>query len=260
MLTFSRLGRQGRFANGLFQIAGTIGIAIKSNQEYGFPLWKNYDHKERFGSPEDIDLYKYFINPLPTINPEAYQWQTYPYYWGYSNITFPSGNWDLQSHFQSQKYFDHCIDLIRHYFTMNDEKDYDAIACHLRFGDYDDNYHPRPNQAYYKAALAQMPKEMRVNIFSDDIPKAIELMNPLMKKYKFEWDGISDNYIDSFRNMKRHKHFICGNSSYSLMAAILAPNPDKIIVCPKNFFGPSWGPGQNEIMTKDIYPEGAIII
>ena len=34
MITFSRLGRHGEFGNHLFQIAATIGHAIKTNDEY----------------------------------------------------------------------------------------------------------------------------------------------------------------------------------------------------------------------------------
>ena len=56
MMTFSKLGRQGRLANQMFQIAGTIGIAIKSGQKYGFPKWINHDAKDLLGSTEDIEV------------------------------------------------------------------------------------------------------------------------------------------------------------------------------------------------------------
>lgn len=37
MFTFKKLGRYGRIGNQMFQIASTIGIAIKHNDTFAFP-------------------------------------------------------------------------------------------------------------------------------------------------------------------------------------------------------------------------------
>ncbi len=248
MITFKNLGRMGRLANGMFSIAGTIGIATNSGQNYAFPKWINWDAKERFGSTEDIDVYKHFINDLPEL-PEQLTFEEYPYFWGYRGITLPQGNWNLNSHFQSDKYFNHCIDLIRYYFTMFGEDTHDATAIHMRFGDYDDSYHPRPKVEYYREALVHVPGPYL--LFSDNMDEAIKIMSEL----KVSYIPIDRDYLESFKIMKRCNHFICGNSSYSLMAAILSPNPDKVIVCPKKWFGDHVG-----LETADIYPSNAIII
>lgn len=255
MLTFSRLGHMGRLCNGMFSIAGTIGIAMKSGQDYAFPLWRNYDG-ERFEPGIDIDLYKHFVNPLPVLH-NSTGFQEYPYFWGYRQLALPYGNWDLQSHFQSEKYFKEYIDLIRHYFTMYGEEKLSSTAVHMRFGDYDETYHPRPKVEYYTEALKYIPVDSELLLFSDDNILAEQLMRLCTVR---SWKVVNHDYIHSFVCMKSCKHFICANSSYSLMAAILAPNPDKIIVCPKNWFGPAWGSNANEEMTKDIYPEGAVVI
>lgn len=259
MLTFSTLGRLGRFGNSLFQIAGTIGIARKYGYSYGFPQWMNHDHKDRFGSSEDIDLQKYFVNPLPQV--DAIGYPDFPIPWGYHpEIPIPD-NVSLSGHMQSEKYFLHCKDIIQHYFTMKDEPELqDVCAIHVRLGDYDDHYHPRLGVDYYKKAMDQFPPETNYLIFSDDIESAAGIIiYGTGRKKGPEFTFSTRNYIDDFRLMKSCKHFITGNSSYSLMAAILGRHPDKKIICPSTWWGPGWGPNHKELC-KDVYPENAIIL
>lgn len=256
MLTFSQLGRYGRFANQMFQIAGTIGLAIKHGYSYGFPAWKNFDHAERFGSTEDIDLQKYFKNPIPQVDAIGYLDRPIP--WGYHPGMHIPDNVSLSGHMQSEKYFSHCKDIIQHYFTMKDEVDMEDIcAIHIRLGDYDNHYHPRLGVRYYSEAIDQFPKSQRFIVFSDDMEAAFEILKGLSPSIMFS--GTESSYIKDFSVMKNCKYFIIGNSSYSLMAAILGRHPDKKIVCPSNWFGPAWGSGYKE-MSKDIYPENAIVI
>lgn len=256
MMTYLQLGRMGRMANAMFEIAGTIGVAIKCNQSYAFPKWINYDAKERFGSTEDINLYKYFINPLPEV-PMQIPFTDYPYFWGYREIwqdqQCHQGNWNMNAHFQSPRYFYHCIDLIRHYFTMENEMGaIDAIAVHMRFGDYDGAYHPRPQIEYYKEALTRIQEDLPIFLFSDNNDEAEKIMNEATQRY---YVVNRSNYLEAFKIMKNCKHFICGNSSYSMMAAILANQKDKIIVAPKKWFGSHVG-----LETDDIYPYNCIVI
>ena len=121
MLTFKKLGRYGRFGNILFQIAGTIGIAMKNNHSFAFPKLINWDHLERFGSKEPIDLTDYFKNPLPEM-PDI-NFEEMFIHWGYHNIIIPPDRAiSLEGHMQSPRYFNHCIDIVRHYLRMKDEK------------------------------------------------------------------------------------------------------------------------------------------
>jgi hypothetical protein len=252
MMTYLPLGRQGRFANGMFQIAGTIGIAVTSGQSYAFPKWINYDARDRFGSKEDAFIYKHFINDLPEV-PTDIDFACYPYFWGYRYINIPVGNITFESHFQSPKYFANAMNLVQHYFTMKDELDYDATAIHFRFGDYSrdpNGYHPCPSVEYYREALKHLPPS-ELLVFSDDIDEAHKVMTALGVKYVM----IEDDYLQSFKIMKRCRHFVTANSSYSMMAAILGHYHDKRIISPRNWFGPTVG-----LETADIYPEGTIII
>lgn len=262
MLTFSALGRYGRFANGLFQIAGTIGLAVKHGYAFGFPEWKNHDHKNRFGSSEDIDLQKYFVNPLPRFDGLL---RDFPVQWGYhDHLMQPGGlpdNVSLSGHFQSEKYFKHCLPLVMHYFTMKDEGVLqDSVAVHIRRGDYDNAYHTRIGKEYYLEAIKLFPDYTKFTVFSDDQTAATEMFQDLGwgRHFTFYYN-FGHSYIEDFRHMKMCRGFICANSSYSLMAAILSEAPDKKIICPSNWFGPAWGPAYRD-MAKDIYPEGAIIL
>ncbi len=254
VVTFSSLGRYGRFANQMFQIAGTIGIARKNGYDFAFPEWKNYDHAERFGSNEDIDLQKYFVNPLP-----IYQGRELPEKfvdWGYHDIRL-SESCSLSGHMQSEKYFSHCIDEIRWYFRMKDEySPRDKVAIHVRLGDYDNAYHPRMDMRYFAKAIELFPKGTQFLVFSDEPDAASDMFvahfGSDKKGERFQYvkgDNPATEYIDCFKLMKACRHFIIGNSSYSAMAAILGEAPDKKIIAPAPWFGPKY----TSITGNDIY-------
>lgn len=250
MITMRSLGNLGRFANQMFQIAGVIGIATKNNHPFCFPKWENTDHKERFGSSEPIDVHNYFVNQLPEYAELNYEYRWVD--WGYHDVTLPDGAFDLAGHFQSEKYFEHCLGTVRHYLTMKDEPvQNDYVAIHYRCGDYIEDqaaYHPRCSREYYEQAMKLFPCE-KFLVFSDDLNKAAEIFGTNVTY------SVSTNYIEDFAMMKKCKSFICANSSYSLMAAILGEHPEKKIVCPKRWFGNVAGINGN-----DCYPKNSIVI
>jgi len=258
-ICYSQLGKCGRFANQIMQAAGLISIGLKYGHEFYFPeKWINHDAAERFGTTEDIEVYKYFVNPLPVM-PEGIAWTPVNYFWGHREIMLPPyGNYDFSGiHFQSDKYWKGYEATIRHYMTMKDEPEYiDACAVHVRHGDYsgfNEGYHPRCGIDYYRKAMEFV--STHILLFSDDIKGASEMFDEIGVKYT----AITDDYLKSFRIMKRCKEFVIANSSYSLAAAMLADQPGKIIVCPKDWFGPAFGGGYKE-MSNDIYPEGSVIL
>lgn len=251
--TMTSIGSYGRFANMLFQVAGVIGIARKNGLQPVFRPLRNLDHKERFGSNEDIDVFKYFKNPLPDL-PNGAQWKDQPVPWGYTDVRLGPGNWNLSGHFQSFKYFAHCFDEVKYYMRMKDEfpmNDYCAI--HVRLGDYDGGYHPRLGMDYYTPALKQMPKGTRFIIFTDDKVNAGRLFSEYGNGITFS-EG--RNYLEDFKLMKSCRHFIIGNSSYSAMAAILGEAKDKKVIAPSPWFGSKY----TSITGKDIYcPDWTVI-
>lgn len=246
--TMKALGNYGRFANSAFQIAGVLGIARRNQLAPVFPLWRNYWHRDGFGSTEDIELHEHFVNSLPLI-PDGVEFADRTVEWGYHDIILPAGNWNLSGHFQSLRYFEHCLDEVRWYLTMKDEPPLsDYVGVHVRLGDYDNAYHPRLDMRYYDPAMAQFPGA-RFLVFSDDLQAAREMFGD-RAEYA---DG---NYIDDFRLMKTCVSFIIGNSSYSAMAAILGEAKDKRVVAPRPWFGPAY----TQITGEDIYVDDWTVI
>lgn len=246
--TMKAIGNYGRFANGMYQIAGVLGIARRNQLKPVFPLWCNHWHRDGFGSKEDIELYKHFVNPLPQI-PDGIEFTDRHVEWGYHETILPAGNWNLSGHFQSVKYFEHCIDEVKWYLTMKDELPLnDYVAIHVRLGDYDNAYHPRLDMKYYGPAMARFP-DRKFLIFSDDLDSAKQMFG----------NGVeyaNGNYIEDFRLMKSCRDFIIGNSSYSAMAAILGEAKDKRVVAPRPWFGPAYA----HITGEDIYcPDWTVI-
>lgn len=240
LVTFNMLGRYGRLANQMFQLAGTIGIARTNGFDFAFPLWRNYMHAEAFGSPEDIDVYKYFVHQLPIYDGPSLP--DHPVQWGYHDVKLDRSV-SLSGHLQSEKYFAHCLDEVRWYLRMKDEyPQNDYCAIHVRLGDYDDQYHPRMTMDYYSRAMAQFTAGQPYLVFSDDIETAREMFGA-----KVEY--ANGDYLDDFKRMKSCRHFIVGNSSYSAMAAILAEAKDKRVIAPRPWFGPKYA----QITGEDIY-------
>lgn len=248
VVTFAQLGRFGRAANSFFQIASSIGIARRNNFDFAFPLFINHHHRDAFGSSEDVDLYKHFVNPLPLYEgpelPERFV------DWGYHDVVLTESV-SLSGHMQSEKYFSHCIEEIRWHFKMKDEPPQnDYCAIHVRLGDYDDAYHPRLRGNYYGPAMNKFPEGQKFLVFSDDIKEAKTRFGN-----RVEFSEGRD-YIEDFKLMKRCRHFIIGNSSFSAFAATIADSPGKRVIAPRPWFGPKY----TSINGEDIYGEDWTII
>lgn len=254
MLTFTELGKLGRVGNAMFQVASITGIATKHGYDYGFPEWQNYDHRERFLSLEDIHLEKYFKNPLPRIDPQLH-FKEIMIDWGYHDLRLPNENLSLYGHMQSEKYFLHCEPLIRNYFDIdpgafNDKVEISGLdkACgiHIRRGDYDNNYHPFCPYTYYEQAMSLFPANTRWVVFSDDIPKAREIIGS-NAEYVSGLYYMHDLYL-----MTHCQDFIISNSTFSWWGAWLIKNAAKQVISPAggNWFGPV-----ASITGADIIPE-----
>lgn len=251
--TFARLGTFGRFANQLYQIAGTIGIARRNGFDFAFPYWQNYDALN-FGETADIDTQKYFVNPLP-----LYEGPDLPEYgipFGYQDVRLIHSV-SLLGHFQSEKYFVHALDEVKWYFRMKDESEAnDYCAIHWRAGDYGaaptkykpqgNACHPRMALDYYEPAMAIFPSAQKFLVFSDDIDGAKDMFGDRVEYSE------GRNYLEDWKLLKRCRHFIISNSSYSAMAAVLGDAPDKQVVCPSPWFG---GQYRGSLDEKDIASE-----
>lgn len=249
-------GGLGRFGNSCFTIAGVIGIARKSGQPYGFPEWVIKDNAN-FGQQVD-NINEYLVQPLPPAAPVPYM--NYGYFWGWRDINLPQGNWSIDAHMQSFRFFSHCIPEVRRVLTFkNEPPQNECVAIHYRGGDYtegSEGHHPRCTKEYYEAAMRLFPVGTEFHLFTDSTEDAMKLFLPMSNDFIITIHT-SPHYVEDFKHMKRCKSFITANSSFSLMAAILGEHPEKVIVCPRQWFGKSMPP---EFGTEDIYPENTIII
>ena len=245
IVTFERLGRYGRFANQLFQIGGTIGIARRNGFNFGFPPWRN-DAALKFGQT-DLDVQARFENPLPLYRGPRLPEYFIPY--GYKNVRL-TRSVSLLGYLQSERYFSHCLDEVKFYFRMKQEPPRnDYCAIHWRAGDYGaaptkykpkgNASHPRMTMRYYEPAMALFGAQ-KFLVFSDDLEAAQDLFGSQVE-YS---EGL--DYLDDFRLMKSCKHFIISNSSYSLMAAILGADPEKQVVGPSPWFGGEYAKTHDE--------------
>lgn len=240
MITYSKLGQNGRLGNQLFQIAGIMGIAAKYGVEAVFPHWKYASFFKKGLNHGQVK------NPIQLKVPQFH----------FDLLMFDSINWDedvdvVTGHFQSEEYFKHCEDLIREQFQFSiDGHDSlfkkPSIAIHVRHGDYIGN----ENYVTYYADyfLAQLDKyfsgwDGNVYVFSD---------NPSYCKYTLKgchvFEGNSE-ILDLYL-MSRCDHFIISNSSYSWWGAWLGEKDDSIIVRPPvHFAGPL-----STYDTSNLYP------
>lgn len=238
--TMLSIGSYGRFSNALFQICGVLGVSRRNGLTPVFPVFINKDHRDRFGSKEDCDVYRHFVNPLPMLPPGIY-WKDKPVQWGYHDIVLGSDNWNISGHFQSFRYFEHCADEARWYLRMKGETKSDYCAIHYRAGDYDkgpNSYHPRMPIQYYASACEHFPANQKYLVFSDDREEIEKICKELRINYTL---SAGKDYLDDFRLMKGCRDFIIANSSYSAMAAWLGDAADKKVVSPSgyNWFGPA---------------------
>lgn len=262
LVTFSQLGRYGRFGNQVYQIASTIGIARNIGAAPVFPRWINHDHTERFGSKEDNQLWSYFENQLPAIPEGVHNFSKVEMPWGYHKVPLPEGNIDLNGHMQAPKYFEPWISEVRFYMKMKAEPSIHlkAIALHARRGDYDNKYHPVLPIGYYVTALEIAPKNVPILVFSDDPNFCKELYDALTAYGAFftanRLQPITQNYINSYAIMKKCCFFIIGNSTYSASAATLCSFPGKEVIASKTWFGSAY----TNITAKDIYEKNWVVL
>lgn len=178
----------------------------------------------------------------------------------------------LSGLWQSEKYFNCCSELIKRSFQFKPFQDTknillfkelsqsESVAIHIRKGsDYN-----RKNVAgtcdinYYKRAIAYIhkaTKDPHFYIFTDNKKWVSESINNIAYTL-VDWNPVSgaENYLD-MQLMSGCKHNIIANSTYSWWGAWLNDNPEKIVICPENWYNKS-----SHLNTTDLIPENWIKI
>jgi hypothetical protein len=176
----------------------------------------------------------------------------------------------IYGYFQSYKYFESCktefikmlhnpyskiIESVIHKYKQNNNNNNNTltpVSIHVRRTDYLSLSHIHLNldMKYYLNAISHFSTENSIFIlFSDDVEFIQN--EPLFKNlpHKIIIDNPDDEYC--FWLMSACTHNIIANSSYSWWASYVNSNPDKLVIAPERWFGPS-GP-QHKI--RDIIPD-----
>ena len=277
MITYNKIGHFGRLGNQMFQFAATVGIARKANQGFAFPKENTQipsveDFKDGVRREVYFDLPKYFPNVERTLAPLE-QIQTYhiaqePYFHFCPDLFTVPDQTNLMGYFQTEKYFEHCSDLILGYFQFDKDIKKQAennfpsfpvkleyVSIHLRRGDYAglQQFHPVMDADYYFDAMTQfMDRDYCFLIFSDDIQYAKELFGEQENIVYIEGN---DPAVDMCM-MTMCDHNVIANSSFSWWGAWLNDNTNKKVIAPKRWFGPAYK-GVHD--TKDLYPQSWIV-
>lgn len=176
----------------------------------------------------------------------------------------------LSGLWQSEKYFNCCSELIKKSFQFKAFKEtknillstelsqVESVAIHIRKGsDYTrKNVIGTCDINYYKRAIEYIQsttKDPHFYIFTDNKKWVSENIKAI--DYTLvDWNPVSgvENYLD-MQLMSCCKHNIIANSTYSWWGAWLNGNPDKIVLCPEDWYNKS-----SRLNTTDLIPENWI--
>ena len=195
--------------NLLFFIAGTIGIAMKNGYSFGFSEWNNS---------------KFFVNPLPEV--EDREFEKLDLGWGFNGFDVPD-NISLLGWMQTDKYFAHCGNTIRHYFKMKElaEPIKNTILIHYRNCIDEGTLIVPALRDYYLKAITYLP-EKEVVVITDNIDKAREVIG-------LDCEYISDTPIKDFYLLSKADYLVMSPSSFSWWASWLSK---AVTVAPSRWF------------------------
>jgi len=205
-ISYSRLGRNGRLGNQLFQVMSTLGIAEKLGATASFPSW-SYE--------------QYFKTPLPHGPMERNRIKEMYYHHHNLDIT---DSCDLFGHFQSEKYFGTTRLELKDSFVKSCRAkknifNRETICIQIRRGDYvnNSNYYQLPATFYIDALLTHFPNWRDYNILftSDDIEYCRTHFECMPNAYFDE--GNTD--IESLALASSCDHFIISNSTFGWWCA-----------------------------------------
>lgn len=262
MITFSQIGKYGRFGNQMFQYASLCGIAKTAKYRYGIPRTnKSSDDYQHFCLDEAFDN-------LEAENSEGHHihYRISEPKFGYNPglLGIPDHS-DLIGYFQTEKYFLNYRTNILKQFTFKTEIQEKAndirsltkepvISLHIRLGDYTtlQDKHPVCKKEYYDEALSMLPDDLCIFVFSDDPKQAENIFSSLKRKVVFP--ETNDKYIDMCL-MSLCDYHIIANSSFSWWGSWLSNS--KKTIAPSEWFGASPDMPKN---WRDIYCNGWKVI
>lgn len=249
---------KGRYGNFCFANMAAYVYSLKHGLDFHIQdtsiaphLWPLYhqDLKNRNWNPE---LETVYVND----NQHSYRELEFKEEWRDKNIIIGTTGINT-GYFQSYRYLKGYEDEIRIKFGLPVDFLHNTVGIHIRRTDFLQlaDKHPVITKKYLNDAinffLLRLGKTYFV-IYTDDIDWVIKYIEERNDSDSFM--AISNTVEKDFKGMIECEHFITSNSSLSVLASILNPNPNKIIICPKHFFGE----GNKHLDTSTLYPHGWI--
>lgn len=242
---------KGGLGNQLFQWAAGRGLSLKHNTEYYcelsyFKKIKNSRDPLGLTNFKNVKVNPYLHNAELTKVNDTFNFQQI------KDNSFLDGFWQTEKYFQEFKSTiknDLSIDsvmleyILQKYPSINEN----SIAIHVRRGNYVERANEFPPQTveYYSAGYDTI-NESNANVYV--LSNVIDWCKENIKFKNVHYVENETHFVDLYI-MSLCKHNIIANSSFSWWGAWLNDNPNKIVVAPKNWFGPS----QN-LNTSDIRP------
>jgi len=273
MITYRKLGFNGRFGNQLFQFASTIGIGDINGYDVVFPqtnVTVGTTHKLDDGTEfiANVDLTKCFdIDPKYFSDNIIVNSSSSERFFHFDSNLFSVDDFtDINGYLQSDKYFKHCNDKIVDILKFNeglleDSKTYlpktdkKLVAVHVRRGDYLvlGDFHPFIGLDYLNRAFDNFDKSKHhFVVCSDDF----DWCNDQFGQYENFSVIKSPSYLFDFCLMSLCDHHIISNSSFSWWSSYLSRYENKIVIAPDKWFGPRFTGG----VTDDLYRDEMIRI
>jgi hypothetical protein len=140
---------------------------------------------------------------------------------------------DTDFYFQDPYYFKDHEEAVRTLYSSDIPSPIDAVAIHVRRGDYVNNpfYVDLMKTDYYKKAMKHFSPKEKFIVFSDDIVWCE--LQPIFKGCEFSYE----DEIDDMNKMAACKAHIISNSSFGFWSAWLSPEyPHNKVIAPKNYY------------------------
>ena len=252
----------GGLGNQLFQYAAARALAIRCNADLALDLSFYHGGRHRNFELNQFPITAEF-RALPKSKFRAkvsrmvsslssrplYREKSFHYSSEFEQLDAPIV---LDGYFQSFKYFTSCANEIRkelnppelggaYNLSMVDAiSSQQSAILHVRRGDYVTNPKAKGTFAectldYYRQALANLPANCPLFVFSDDILWARQNLN-LGESAVFIGDGTPRSGIEDLKLMSLGHHHMIANSTFSWWGAWLA-GPDKgLTIAPERWF------------------------
>lgn len=253
---------QGGLGNQIFQIVAAQNLALNNKDLAAFNF--NESHTPLQGeqaSKYKNTIFNNFTHKEDIVIENVFTQKGH----AFEHITYKK-NLQLQGFFQSEKFFSEnkeiIVDMILKGIKSENEKwekvidfisncEKPLVSVHIRRGDYLKfaHVHTPCSLEYYRNSLSFIKDKIgdfKPIFISDDKNWCIETfkdLDCLISPFNDE--------IEDFILMINSQHNIIANSSFSWWGAYLNQNPNKIVIGPKKWFGPTGPQDQQDILPQN---------